>query len=134
VSDDLVQFLRARLDEDESTARAADGDKIEATPLYEGVAYLTLRGDHKDRYTGELPATLADHAARHDPARVLAEVDGKRQILRALESAEVALRNTEPGKEPCELMTGATNSLRAVARMLAAAYADHPDYRDEWRP
>ncbi len=76
----------------------------------------------------------ADHIAAHDPARVLREIDAKRRILRALESAEVSLRNTEPGNELRELMTGSVNSLRAAVRMLASVYADRPGYREEWRP
>lgn len=70
----------------------------------------------------------------HDPIGTLREIDAKRRILRALESAEVSLRNTEPGKEPHELMTGSANSLRAAVRMLAAVYVDRPGYREDWRP
>jgi hypothetical protein len=122
----LVEFLRARLNEDEATALAADGDSIEATPLYEGVGYLTLRGDHNDRYTGELPATLADHAARHDPARVLREVGAARQAIEHYE--RVAARSQQ--HPDYELATGA---VEVQLKIRALPYADHPDYRAEWR-
>ncbi|MEV4909378.1 DUF6221 family protein [Streptomyces albidoflavus] len=31
-------------------------------------------------------------------------------------------------------MTGAANTARAILQALATTYADHPDYRDTWRP
>ncbi|MEV4909328.1 DUF6221 family protein [Streptomyces albidoflavus] len=31
-------------------------------------------------------------------------------------------------------MTGAANTARAILQALATTYADHPDYRDAWRP
>ncbi|HWU23250.1 MAG TPA: DUF6221 family protein [Nocardioides sp.] len=108
MSDDLVQFLRDRLDED------AEG----ANNIHDRQSDAYLDGDCICEY----------------PARVIAEVEAKRRVVQALGSAEVSLRNTEPGREPHELMTGAANSLRAAVRMLAAVYVDHPDYRAEWRP
>jgi hypothetical protein len=129
VSGELVDFLRARLDEDESTARAADGDAIEATPLHEGVAYLTLRGDHTDRYTGELPAPLADHVARHDPARVLADIEADRALIRDYVESEAAL-----GVAPDMWDVGRVEGLRVALRTHAARYAKHEDYIEEWAP
>jgi hypothetical protein len=127
----LVEFLRARLIEDETTALAADGDSIEAIPLYEGVGYLTLRGDHADRYTGELPATLADHVARHDPARILSEVRAKRRILAEVVPEIDGMEDRIDGEwgagDPAE------RESMALLRLLALPYADHPDYRAEWR-
>jgi hypothetical protein len=144
--DDLARWLGQQLDEDARTARealryvAADWVRDEAENVVRA-AGLTAAGEEAVAITAarwqhpmiETPG-VTGHIAEHDPARVLREIDAKRQILRALESAEVALRNTEPGKEPHELMTGAANSLRAAARMLATAYADRPGYRESWRP
>lgn len=135
---DLADFIRARLDEDEQTARAA---KPGPWRVEEGRRDLTRWVANEERsleialgYVGNRTQDDAAHIARHDPARVLREVKAKRQMLGALESAEVALRNTESSTELSELMTGARNSLRAVVRMHAAVYDDHPDYREEWRP
>ena len=124
--DDLVRWLGAQLDEDERIARAASGRN-----------WLPADGwlINEDMHLCEVDdAPTLEHIAVHDPARVLREIDAKRRIVQALESAEVAVRNTEPGKEPHELMTGAVNSLRAAVRMLAAVYADRPGFREEWRP
>lgn len=132
MSDDLVDFLRARYDEEAELAQAADGDQIEATDSLWGTKYLTLRGDHDDRHTTELPAALANHIARHDPARVLAEVEAKREMLREADSfcaeyyADMDDDSSAYQRAACWRETN--------ARLLALPYANHPDYRDEWRP
>ncbi|NKS02638.1 hypothetical protein GS528_16870 [Rhodococcus hoagii] len=73
---DIVEFLRARLDEDEQMARsAASPDGYDWTPFGPGE-------DDFDRVEGTSVATASDdmadasarHIARHDPARVLREV------------------------------------------------------------
>jgi hypothetical protein len=126
--DDLVEFLRDRLDEDEAAAKAADGDEIEATPSLWGTKYLTLRGDHDDRHTTELPAELSDHIARHDPARILAEVAAKRQLLEKY--AEVADNDINE----MEYAHGYANAFGEAVRLLALPYAYHLDYDEAWRP
>ncbi|MCX4540485.1 DUF6221 family protein [Streptomyces sp. NBC_01565] len=125
--DDLVQFLRARLDEDEQTARAAtpgpwavDGGSVYVgRPINEVVDY----------------SESAAHIARHDPARVLAEVDAKRQML------DIHAAMDSKG----ERITGCTTcSWRdymddlwvswpcPTLRLMLIPYADHSDYRAEW--
>ncbi|MGW1295144.1 DUF6221 family protein [Streptomyces sp. NPDC002533] len=138
--DGLVQFLRNRLDEDEQTARAATWDEwdsahwtarppqadyeryIVADYLDDGVVVVTPENADPDG--------VGRHIARHDPARVLREIDAKRQILD--EYANEA-RVMEQGHR-----TGWTEGGQAaretVLKLLAVAYADHPDYRDTWKP
>lgn len=118
---DLVQFLRDRLDEDEAMARACAGDG-------------SWKASHIAIYGPDLAPEVREHMARHDPARTLAEVDAKRQLLRDLEGAEFTLSRTGAGTPPRDLMTGAVNLLRRTVHLLALSYADHPDYREEWRP
>ncbi|MFH8792220.1 DUF6221 family protein [Streptomyces sp. NPDC017941] len=79
-----------------------------------------------------MPALV--HAAKWDPARVLREIDAKRQILRDLKNAEVTLAAAGSEGTVHDLMTGAANTLRRTVRLLAAPYADRPGYREEWRP
>ena len=141
--DDLIAFLRARLDEDEQTARAVGYERIEVVDyLWESKHLLLQRDDGEAKATSELDASLATHIARHDPARVLAEVDAKRRTVELhgpatlhagggaahFETVRVC-RSCEPPKQfpetayPC-----------ATLRLLALPYASHPDYRDAWRP
>jgi hypothetical protein len=55
----------------------------------------------------------------HQTARVLAECEAKRQIVEAC--AEVLAYDAEALPQD-------------VLRFLALPYADHPDYREEWKP
>lgn len=119
--DDLIAFLRARLDEDADLALAAspgpwhpdeEHDEVHAVDDIVVAEGFALSGR-------QLRATV-DHIARHDPARVLAEVEAKRKILTAYENYD---------REAPEL-----DVPDSVIRFLALPYADHPDYRDTWRP
>ncbi|MGW4749028.1 DUF6221 family protein [Streptomyces sp. NPDC004290] len=151
---DLIAFLRARLDGDERVARAAHrpgGPAVGArdvAPGRDGVG------------TGDVPASAeADHIARHDPARVLAEVYVKRQLIEASAAGCPPVCGAE-GRHSfgrsCALAwmgpveeddggrwlhddTGARFAAPPVTtewtlRLLALPYSRHPDYRGEWRP
>jgi len=138
--DDLVQFLRARLDEDEQAAAAAsDGPwtpwrKARLHGLGQLEHAVMLPGDGIGSRATIVTASWldAEHIARHNPARVLAEVDAKRRILDLHEAAEFEYADADvclscdsggPLPYPCP-----------TVRLLALPYADHPDYHDEWRP
>jgi len=113
---DLVAWLRARLDEDEAVARAATPGKWSMGRLDEheiGDAWMLKLDDKR-------------HIARHDPARVLREVAAKRAIVDAYEH----LMRTA-GIEPSAhfRMLG----LEQAVEHLASVYADHAEYREEWR-
>lgn len=128
LTDDLIAFLRARLDEDERLARAA-ADEVEVVGgSWDGAAHIMLaRASYDD---------TADHFARHDPARVLAEVDAKRQIVDTRSAIRERLSYWQSQEhETFEAMARADlHRLDDVLSILATAYADHPDYREEWRP
>lgn len=83
-----------------------------------------------------------DHIIRHDPARVLREIEAKRQLVKLHGAATLragggaqyyatatVCRSCEPNHQfpelswPCDTL-----------RLLALPYADHPDYLAEWRP
>ncbi|MFD3532025.1 DUF6221 family protein [Streptomyces sp. NPDC058664] len=135
--DDFDAFLDARLDEDEQTAREAGGQWMvlpvsgwihtKAVPSREWqppgsdhhVASAPLEGDRA-------------HIVRHDPARVLAEVDAKRRLAELHQAADyeyadgpVCLTCDQGGPLPYPCPT---------LRLLALPYGPHPDYRDKWRP
>ncbi|MFJ9448175.1 DUF6221 family protein [Kitasatospora sp. NPDC101235] len=134
MTDNLVTFLRARLDEDEQAARAAtpgpwtvDSETYAAAIHGAGHADVIAGG----RWGGEASVFESTedalHIVRHDPPRVLAEVAAKRRILdqhRGLESM------TGPNCSTCCIESWPCPTLR----LLALPYANHPDYRPEWAP
>jgi hypothetical protein len=127
---ELVEFLRTRLDEDEQRAKAAtpgpwmpegdDDTDDEVWTAHDG-EHGELVGDTVAYVRGgeRMRANVA-HIARHDPARVLAEVDAKRRIIA---ECERTLAYEDHGHAVAEF----------VLQGLALPYADHPDFREEWR-
>ncbi|MEU9310841.1 DUF6221 family protein [Streptomyces sp. NPDC048256] len=129
---ELVDFLRARLDEDEAAARGLLDDKRPGRAerwkfCDDGAIRDTGRGRSlRVKFTW---APEADHIARHDPARVLAEVDAKRRLL-AIHRPYV----DESDQACLGCAGGIMFSSCPVVRLLALPYADHPDHREDWRP
>ena len=146
---DLLVFLRARLDEDEQLARAATAGPwstmgqavLDPTPPSDrlgigmAVGHAAATADYNE---------TAAHIARHDPARVLAEVEAKRRVLSRHGAAPLPPDYPNPGMPSyCAAHAyregGATVYPVQLAdcpdlRDLASVYASHPDYRAEWRP
>ncbi|SHI67709.1 DUF6221 family protein [Streptomyces sp. 3214.6] len=138
--DDLVQWLRAQLDEDDRIARAA-AEELEGLELggewwYDGQYVETVR-EHTMVAVGSQdfmdPAT-GRHIAEWDPARVLREIDAKRQLVCAYEEAVSAFNDSGPALTSYDRLTGSVSSLRRAIELLALPYADRPGYREEWRP
>lgn len=142
--DDLIVFLRAQLDEDERVAQKADRAGLNGVSPSEpqtwylsgnetvysdphGVALVT--GVH-----GYLGEELGDHIVRHDPARVLAEVDAKRETLKFCEHLLETKQVQETADELSEYSLGRAQAGGHMLRLLALPYAGRPGYRDEWRP
>ncbi|MFE9923286.1 DUF6221 family protein [Streptomyces sp. NPDC005774] len=129
--DDLVQFLRDRLDEDERTAR-------QTHPLFLNWEYDGCVKEIRDFGNGNTLATgvLPHYGAFmhvHDPARVLREVEAKRRTIALCEPPLVettGLHDTERQFIPGEGRPWGLD----VLKLLALPYADHPAYREEWRP
>ena len=116
---DLVEFLLARIAEDEEAARAAVDQGTPRWAVGGGGEYVHPDPPPGNSYVATGPwggglGPAADHIARHDPARVLAECEAKRRIVEWMSAwqQDVAVEGL---------------------RLVALPYADHPDYRDEWR-
>jgi hypothetical protein len=143
VTADLIAFLRARLDVDEAVARETTPGPWRNTPTARH--HATASGRTEEAVFGTEAARVAttgepsdrqnlinaEHIVRFaDPARVLAEVEAKRRIIRRYEEQESA-----PGRdENDEGINGLIAGLYVATQVLALPYADHPDYREEWRP
>lgn len=109
---DLIAFLRARLDEDERAAQRA------------GASCWHECDD------GDL-----EFHDRFDPDRVLREVEAKRRLLvehPILTAWRVCTRCSDYA-EPGEIFREVSGPC-ATVRLLALPYADHDDYREEWKP
>jgi hypothetical protein len=122
----LDEFLLARIAEDKRVAMYAAGDDGRAEWSVDVV------GD------GPAGPGSAEHVARHDPARVLAECSAKRQIVLACRDARPEtkfLGTRPPGMADFPTAAHGQHQLAAVTlALLALPYADHPHYRPEWRP
>ncbi|MGS2641696.1 DUF6221 family protein [Streptosporangium sp. G12] len=111
---ELVEFLRARLDEDEQIAQDWQRARLIQVDQYHNNPTKNHVRPFRERVTD---AQRAKHryGFRFDPDRALREVEAKRHILgRWSRSADLGGQYT--------------------LRCLALPYDDHPDYRQEWRP
>jgi hypothetical protein len=145
----ITDFLMQRIAEDEAAARAALGHLV-ADPDetrwhafqvdYEGIGVYPWPDDGDETWRQRTPVTR--QITRWSPARVLAECEAKRRIVEehAAEDARMLLARGEPQWEcrvcasgdrwegyfrhdwPCDTI-----------RILAAVYADHDQFREEWR-
>jgi hypothetical protein len=116
----LSEFLLARIAEDEWVARMAWAD---SGWLAEGLRVTSPR---------DVVAKVADERtarfiAANSPAHILAECEAKRRIVE-IATAQIRLGREARGWDNWEDMAGQT------LRALALPFADHPDYRDEWKP
>ena len=113
---DLVQFLLARLDEDEQLARAA-ADTGDAW----WVASRHVSQDIDPVYTIKEDHERTALARRFYAAGVLRDVAAKRALIAQDEG------------DPIYIYRGYAY-VGDVLKCLAVSYADHPDYREEWQP
>src|SRR4051812_1435803 len=120
---DLDQFLLARIAEDKRIAADA--------------AAARGRQDWDADGTGP-PEPAAEHVARHDPARVLTECAAKRRLVMACRDSRPDLHflGARPhGMADFPLTPSDQHQLAALTlALLALPYADHHDFRPEWRP
>ena len=148
VTDDLVAFLNARLDEDELLAKRTNSG--EWTFDTHG-QLLVNQGATISKIANLGVSVFGWHIARHDPARVLREVEAKRAILRMHNRLTPYLEsgftypaaanfcgycgpgdNWQAEHEP-DHYPGAAWPCQHV-RILAAIWSEHPDYQQEWKP
>lgn len=149
----LVEFILARLDEDERVALAATPSPWRIDPRDPNVILepfpidsVGMAGDRqRNLFTGQISnrrgqsVSDARHIARHDPARVLADVAAKRLQIDMTFRYEATI----DGEWGCcheadsiargECPATPVDGIRML-RLLALPYAEHPGYRSEWSP
>ncbi len=136
MTDDLITWLRAQLDEDERVAREAGtgrwvdrGGNVVSAGLADGdfghLGYWVASASFACEGEAEgMDESHTAHIARHDPARVLAEVVAKRRIVNSFAASSV----------PLTTRTAEFAVVRMVLKLFALPYADRPGYRAEWAP
>lgn len=135
----MAEFTVARIDEDSRYARAALNEDSR------GAAIRIVDGE-----LAILPSAasdwLASHIVRNGPARAIRRADGMRAILadyqetcRLRDEAAARIRAAGGDASARDLDTWdrarqEASVLWPVIAQLAAAWNDHPSYRDEWKP
>ena len=135
--DELVAWLGQQFDADEAAARLMDqhypspwdgADRgwmahvVADGPDFREVTRLEQwQGQPDGLWLGD----IIDHIARHDPARVLREIEAKRDLLRFAEGIHDHYET---------FTTGVFSRLEETLRLYALAYADRPGYQESWRP
>lgn len=143
--DDLITWLRTQLDEDERIAKAASEGPWRANDdTYPEAIYAAEHGEvvSGGRWGGEARCFDSDedvwHIVRHDPARVLREVEAKRAILGDIQMCQacgIGRRCVPHDASFGEPVTRPAHpDDEQLVRLLAAPYSDRPGYREEWKP
>jgi len=117
----IVEFLEARLAEDELTANAAIDGSSDWQVLY---SYRDVK-DGDGRYVvladSHYPTVAqAAHIARHSPARILRQCEAVRAAI--AEYLRLDVLGDLPGRTATEV----------VLRELAMVHADHVDFDQTW--
>lgn len=154
---DILEFIEARLSEDERRAQAAGGGSFDWTAADSGGAHGVYGGppyrpdpddpellewDHTIAYPEGSPTKAeAEHIADNDPAAALRRCAGAHAIITA-ELANLEALDGELGggcsaddirAGKCEDRFGDLDRSN-VLRGLASFWSNHPDYRPEWAP
>jgi hypothetical protein len=132
--DEMVAFINARLDEVEQDARECSDAPWELLPEARqvNVSAEAIRNEKwkygQMGYVGSfLHVEFARHVARHDPARVLAEISARREMVTGLHAA---IGNAwQFGEEAREIVA---QLAVLMLQQLAALDRDHADYDPGW--
>lgn len=116
---DLIEFLTARINEDEQMATAAGHGCGYLHEHNGGWVEVALPESHNARPTYEMRfiRTIS-------PERVLADCASKRRIVTSARDYSPELEHGDNGSWAFE----------EVLRLLALPYATHKDYQQEWKP
>lgn len=125
----LTEFLLARVAEDEDMANLSGGERWDRLPtLASGDVIMHRVYDGEEHFIADCNnAYDAEHVAHWCPARVSAECKAKREMVHAYQHL---LSENPSNLYDIGLVTD--HLLESVLKPMAAVYADHPDYRQEW--
>ena len=146
----LVEFLEARITEDEAAAHPQTVIISGGYPAPEVVNCIGASGrgcDVRWGYASNPPGlsgwwkdervqqTITEHELTHvTPAqrRALAECAAKRAIIARYHGAVAAQSDTWRSRNDINTQEACARFSMTVMGDLAAVYSDHPDYREDW--
>ena len=138
---DLADFLLARLGEDERDARKAGSRKWGSINRGWDSSYqrdIAALGDGPTERLFPVPYNYDEHVARWSPARVLAECEAKRRMLDR-DDGHTNNWMSDLDTDPDSRVFGSFCLLDrepwpcSTVRLLALPYADHEQFKEEWR-
>jgi Family of unknown function (DUF6221) len=132
---DLTEFLLARIAQDEAVAREVEKEQARVHGIIWGGGQPDRDRSFWADYDGAGPSVSVG------PARVLAECEAKRRIIASRSWPEPrAVRKGGEGDDYDVYDYGDSIHFAhknappdLILRLLALPYADHPDFRAEWR-
>lgn len=126
--DGIVEFIRARLDEDEQEAHAAFSGQMDPENGWgsDGRAVTPHVGViHED--------VQRAHVIKWNPARVLSGVAAKRRVVDAYVERSTSMPDWG-GAEHDDYPGGERDGLSFAVRAVASEWSGHPNFRREWAP
>jgi Family of unknown function (DUF6221) len=145
VTGDLVEWIRAQLEDDQRFAQRLQDHRPGPWTIDADYGGEPAGGTAVMDSAGELVAVarggyVGDYIADHDPARVLRDVAAHRKIIDVHDPA----RHEYPELRQCPVcisdQTGYPELWNpdqapcSTLRLLAAIFDDRPGYQEEWRP
>lgn len=113
----LADFLLARIAEEEEAALDAQN----GSDFGDSRTFYSHYGDGRDDW--------GVHYFNVPPVRVLAECEAKRRVILIWEACQ-----SREGLIEKMVLPSVSTALEEALGALALPYAEHADYRDEWRP
>lgn len=133
--DDLIAFLRARLGEIEQRAQnEAHYDKDNGGYYSCPATWGKPAPDSSHENGEEYGDADCDCGLRERRKATLADVAAKREIVGLAEFLLETRQIQEDAGELSDYSLGRAQAGGAILRRLALPYADHPEYRAEWKP
>jgi hypothetical protein len=140
VNTDFAAFLRARLDEKEARARGGYYSHTHwerfTTSAHLGAWQAWRQHFPRDLWDVDANDVISEAARDAIRERITAhEADRTAVALAEVEATREVVRLAERAYDYHEtFMNGFAAAMEHALRLYALPHADHPDYREEWRP
>lgn len=121
-SSTISAFILARVDADETAARAAISATADAT--WSTLTYRVVASGEFEVADASVP--VASHIATHDPARVLAQCAAFRAIVEEHGANRYRV-------DPCDAHDASFQTIPCpTLRALASIWRDHDEFQEAW--